>query len=59
MCDNPKILIPFIIFIIAFTYACLEYNYGNKELATTIFALSIIGGIPMWMIVKALTNNKI
>lgn len=58
MFDNPKVLIPFIIFTMAFTYACLEYNYGDKELATTIFAISIICGIPMWMIVKALTNNK-
>jgi hypothetical protein len=38
------------------TYAYAEYNYGNKELATSLFAIMIICGIPMWMILKAMSK---
>ena len=56
MINDPKYCIPFILMIMLSTYAYAEYNYGNKELATSLFAIMIICGIPMWMILKAMSE---
>lgn len=56
MINEPKYCIPFILMIMITTYAYAEYNYGNKELATSLFAIMIICGIPMWIILKAMSE---
>ena len=55
MINEPKYCIPFILIIMLSTYAYAEYNYGNTEVATSLFAIMIICGIPMWMILKAMS----
>ena len=56
--NNPIWVITLVLIVVSFTFGCLESKYGNERLGFDIFCFFLICIIPLWMIAKALTNDK-
>ena len=55
--EAARVLI-FTILVGIFTFGCLEYRFWNKRTGESILWFLLICSIPLWMISKALTNDR-